>query len=75
MRERFETEDEDGPLTEFSVLLDDQTVARLMRLSEMCHTPPRVVLASIIHDVLKDDEDAHLLESHSGTPETPTALN
>lgn len=43
----------------FRVALDDETVARLAALANLCHEAPEVVMASIIHDVLKDDEDAH----------------
>lgn len=43
----------------FRVALDDVTIARLMRLADECHAPPAVVIASIVHDVLLDDEAAH----------------
>lgn len=50
---------EDEDVVWFNIPLDHETVARLMHLSEICHGDPRQVAASLIHDVLKDDEQAH----------------
>lgn len=47
------------------VPLDDETVARLMNVADMSHAAPEVVAASIIHDVLYDDEQAHASEPDS----------
>lgn len=43
------------------VRLDAVTAARLMTVANECHaSDPAVVLASIVHDVLADDDEAHL---------------
>lgn len=42
-----------------SLPLDAETAARLQDLSDMCHADRVVVAASLLHDVLKDDCDAH----------------
>ena len=39
--------------------LDDLTVARLMEVADVCHAPPELVAASILHDVLEDDAEQH----------------
>lgn len=41
------------------VPLDAATVARLHGLADMCHAEPISIAASLLHDVLKDDEAAH----------------
>jgi hypothetical protein len=53
-------------LTEFRVLLDDVTVARLMEIADAAHALPEAIIACIIHDVCEDDWHAHLAESSSG---------
>lgn len=55
-------DDEPEDQTVFYVPLDDESVARLMKLSEETHTPPALLIASITHDVLRDDEAAHRFE-------------
>lgn len=45
--------------TRFEIGLDHETVRRLMEVADLSHAEPRVILASIIHDVLHDDELAH----------------
>jgi hypothetical protein len=42
-----------------SVPLDGETAARLLNLSDVCHAEPVSVAASLLHDILKDDEIAH----------------
>jgi predicted transcriptional regulator len=49
----FDEEEERVP---FSIALDGETIDRLMRLSDACHADPRKVAASLLHDLLKDDE-------------------
>ncbi len=39
-----------------SVPLDAETAARLRNLSDVCHAAPTHVAASLLHDILKDDE-------------------
>lgn len=46
--------DDDSTVT-FPVSLDLITVERLMRLAEVCQDAPTRIMASILHDVLKDD--------------------
>ncbi|MHB8272011.1 hypothetical protein [Bradyrhizobium sp.] len=43
------------------VPLDEETAARLRNLSDICHADPVSVAASLLHDILKDDADAHHL--------------
>ena len=73
MTTRFDESEEDERATTFCVPLDDATVARLIELSDICHMPPTLLIASIIHDVLKDDEDAHGFEREK--PNHETTLN
>lgn len=42
-----------------SVPLDRETAARLQNISDDCLFDPARVAASILHDVLEDDEDHH----------------
>lgn len=49
----------DSDVVWISVPLDAQTARRLANLSVACHSPAPAVAASLLHDVLKDDEDAH----------------
>ena len=44
-----------------SIPLDGETAARLQSLSDVCHAAPTNVAASLLHDILKDDEETHLL--------------
>ncbi len=43
-----------------SIPLDSATAARLQNLSDACHAAPTNVAASLLHDVLKDDEAENL---------------
>lgn len=43
------------------VPLDKETAARLQCLSDICHADPVSVAASLLHDILKEDDDAHHL--------------
>lgn len=43
-----------------SVPLDRKTAARLQNLSDVCHATPTNVAASLLHDVLADDEESNL---------------
>lgn len=49
-------------ITVIEVAVDGETLRRLMKIADMSHAAPRAVAASLLHDILKDDEDAHLLE-------------
>ena len=49
-------------LTEFRILLDDETVARLMEVADQAHAPPEIILSAIVRDVLEDDFEAHRAE-------------
>lgn len=44
-----------GDETIFEVPLDDVAVARLMTLSETTKVEPRLLLASLLRDILEDD--------------------
>jgi hypothetical protein len=46
-----------------SVPLSRETAARLSNLSDICHADRVSVAASLLHDVLMDDIEAHPLES------------
>lgn len=54
--------------TAFRVVLDDETTALLMELSEACHCEPTVLLASLARDVLVDDALCHG-QIHADPPE------
>lgn len=40
----------------FSISLDGETIDRLMSLSKHCRADPRAVAASLLRDLLRDDE-------------------
>jgi hypothetical protein len=42
-----------------SIPLDPLTAARLRNLSDVCHADPIGVAASLLHDVLAEDDEAH----------------
>jgi hypothetical protein len=44
-----------------SVPLDVETAERLRELSDACHADEAGVAGSLLHDILKEDADAHLL--------------
>jgi hypothetical protein len=52
--------DDDAPVRWISIPLDPRTAARLANLSDECHADPVQVAASLLHDVLADDEQANL---------------
>ena len=58
-RIQLPTDDEEWFGTAFRVVLDDITVARLMKVSDECHADPRSVIAAMVSDILEDDELAH----------------
>lgn len=62
--------DDEEELVLFSVPLNGATVERLMRLADICHADPRKIAASLLHDVLAEDEAAH-----ESTEEVPRVLN
>ena len=64
-------EEDDRGVVFFRVPVDDATVARLMTVADEAHSDPATIIASILHDVLKDDEDAHMLTA----PDRPGSLN
>lgn len=39
-----------------------ETKERLLHVANMSHADPEAVAGSIVHDVLKDDEEAHFLD-------------
>lgn len=41
--------------------LDSVTAARLQNLSDDCHAAPTTIAASLLHDLLRDDCEAHYL--------------
>lgn len=43
-----------------SIPLDAETAARLLNLSNFCQAEPVSVAASLLHDVLKDDEEVNV---------------
>ena len=50
---------EDNEVVWVSVPLDAATAARLQGLADMCHAEPTSVAASLLHDVLAEDEAHH----------------
>lgn len=58
MPEPFDQDDDD--VVYFRIPLGTETVARLMEVADISHADPVRVAASLLHDVLKDDEAAHL---------------
>ena len=55
----FDTDD--SPKVCLRIPVSEETLARLQNLSDICHADPIKVAASLLHDVLKEDEDAHFL--------------
>lgn len=64
---------DEKPVVWFSVPLDGDTIDRLMNLSDICHADPVAVAASLLHDILADDADAHALIEPAN--DRPTTLN
>jgi hypothetical protein len=57
----------------FDIPLDGDTIERLMNLAVICRAPPREVAASLLRDLLLEDEDAHMLIPRD--KDRPTRLN
>lgn len=51
--------DDDTDVVWMSIPLSGRTAERLRNLSNDCHAAPHKVAASLLHDVLADDEEAH----------------
>ncbi len=58
MSSRFENDDD-----VIMVPVSGETVARLRALADECHADPADVASSLLHDILKEDEEAHFLLS------------
>lgn len=56
----MQTGSDDKDIVWVSVPLDAATAARLENLADICHAPKTAVAASLLHDVLADDEQAHI---------------
>ena len=56
MKKRFDQEEE---VVWISIPVSCETAARLRNLSDVCHADPVAVAASLLHDVLEDDEAAN----------------
>jgi hypothetical protein len=52
--------EDDEPVVWFSIPLSGATVERLMNLSNICHAEPTKIAASLLHDILADDEASNL---------------
>lgn len=50
---------EDDFLTRLEIVVDGETRLRLIALADACHSTPKMIAASLLHDVLMDDADAH----------------
>ena len=55
---QVDLDDEAPPVQWISIPLDAQTAARLANLSDECHADQVAVAASLLRDVLADDEQA-----------------
>ena len=66
----FDTDD--SPKVCLRIPVSEETLARLQNLSNACHADPISVAASLLHDLLKDDEDAEFLLM---APAASTAFN
>lgn len=51
--------DDDTEVVWMTIPLSTRTAERLLSLSNDCHASPDTVAASLLHDVLADDEAAH----------------
>lgn len=58
------------PVT-LQVTIDDVTWGRLLRLSEVCRGDPLQIAASLLHDILEDDEETNCIKADVGEPITP----
>lgn len=61
---------EDGDQLVLRIVLDPETSARLLLVSDEAHTDPGILAGAILHDVLKDDAIAHNLEVLTEPPPT-----
>jgi len=62
-------DDDAPPIRWISIPLDAATAERLENLSDVCHNDPVRVAASLLHDVLADDEETHYLAAAApGSP-------
>ena len=52
-------DDDAAPIRWLSIPLDAKTAERLANLSDVCHNDPVRVAASLLRDILADDEAAH----------------
>ena len=64
-----------GDETVFEVPVNDEDMPRLMALAESSKIDPRMLLASIIYDVLQDDALAHGDGLDGPDPFDPKHLN
>jgi hypothetical protein len=51
---------EERPTLWIKIPLDGETARRLLNLSDLCHAEAEKVAASLLHDILEDDEQANL---------------
>ena len=59
-----------GKTITIEVEIDDETEARLLRLSRVCGDSPGKIASSLLHDILADDQTFNEVEAMR-----PTALN
>lgn len=52
--------EDDSSTIWIKVPVDGETARRLAALSDVCHADPIKVAASLLHDVLADDEEANI---------------
>lgn len=50
------------PVRYISIPVDEATLRRLLDLADLCHADIKSVAASLLHDVLADDAETHVLE-------------
>lgn len=65
MQHRIQIDEEDGRAW-LRVPLDPETSRRLTALANICHAKQESVAASLLHDLLKEDEEAHFLLGETG---------
>jgi len=57
---QIEIDDKEGHLW-LRLPLDAETARRLACPANICHAAPESVASSLLHDILKDDEESHTL--------------
>lgn len=57
---QIKTDEKEGHLW-LRLPLDAETARRLASLADVCHAAPESVAASLLHDILQDDDEAHEL--------------